>query len=143
VCRTPMQWDAGPNAGFTSAVEPWLPVSGDYLTRNVAAQSADPHSILSFYRRLVWYRRATPALYGGDYCSLDAGNDRCFVYLRSSQGGDQRRLVALNLASEESIITIPGHSAGRIALSTYLDREGIESLSGLRLRPNEGVIVEL
>jgi alpha-glucosidase len=142
VCRTPMQWDSNPNAGFaTHAAEPWLPVSGDYPTRNVAVQSADPHSILSLYRRLVWYRRATPALYGGDYRSLDVDSDHCFVYLR--QAGEQRRLVALNLSGDESVITIPGYASGRVALSTYLDREGVESLSGLRLRPDEGIILEL
>ena len=49
--RTPMQWDASPNAGFAAAgVRTWLPVAADYVTRNVAAQSADPASFLSFYR---------------------------------------------------------------------------------------------
>jgi alpha-glucosidase len=136
-----MQWDAGPNAGFAHTAEPWLPVSGDYPTRNVAVQSADPRSILSLYRRLVWYRRATPALYGGSYRSLDAGDERCLVYLR--QAGEQRRLVALNLTGEEATIAVPGQQRGRVAVSTHLDREGMEPLSGLVLRPNEGVIAEL
>jgi len=148
VCRTPMQWSAGPNAGFSSA-EPWLPISADYATRNVAVQSADPHSMLNLCRRLVWYRRATPALYGGAYHSLDASDERCFVYLR--QAGEQRRLVALNLTGEGATIAVPGElrgpgpegREGQVAISTYLDRQGKESLARLALRPHEGLIVEL
>ncbi len=64
--RTPMQWDSSPNAGFTAPdVTPWLPVAADYATRNVAVQSADPESMLSFYRALAALRRAEPALHGG------------------------------------------------------------------------------
>ena len=140
VCRTPMQWDAGPNAGF-SDVEPWLPVSADYGTRNVAAQSADPTSILNLYRRLLWYRRGSPALYGGDYRSLDVGDDDCFVYLRTA--GDERRLIALNFAADQRCISIPGEDTGQIVISTHMDREEKVSLSKLELRPHEGVIVEL
>ena len=140
VCRTPMQWDGSPNAGF-STVEPWLPVAADYETRNVAVQSADPTSILNFYRRLLWYRRGSPALYGGDYQPLDTGDDDCFVYLRTA--GDERRLIALNFAGDQRCISVPGEDAGQIVISTHLDREEKVSLSKLELRPHEGLIVEL
>jgi alpha-glucosidase len=140
VTRTPMQWDGGPNAGF-SDVEPWLPVSADTDTRNVAVQSADPQSILNLYRRLLWYRRRSPALYGGGYRPVDAGDDDCFVYLRTA--GDERRLVVLNFAGDQRRISVPGEGAGQVVISTHLDREGSEALSGLELRPHEGVIVEL
>jgi alpha-glucosidase len=142
VARTPMQWDASSNAGF-SGVESWLPVSADYATRNVAIQSADPTSMLSFYRRLLWLRQESPALYGGSYRPIDAGGeaDDCFVYLRTA--GDERRLVALNFADGERNISVPGGGAGRVVLSTHLDREGEESLANLALRPHEGIVVEL
>jgi len=139
VCRTPMQWDDSPNAGFSTA-EPWLPVSGDYATRNVTIQSADPTSMLNLYRRLLWYRRGSPALFGGCYQPLDAG-DNCFVYLRAA--GDERRLVALNFADGQRRVSVPGEGAGRIVISTHLDREESVSPSGFELRPHEGVIVEL
>jgi len=141
VCRTPMQWDGSPNAGFCPAgIEPWLPVSGDHQTRNVAAQSADPTSILNLYRRLLQYRRSSPALQGGGYQALDVDDD-CFVYLR--QAGAERRLIALNFVGETRHISIPGEKRSQIVISTYLDREGDESLSALQLRAHEGVIVEL
>jgi alpha-glucosidase len=140
VCRTPMQWDAEPNAGF-SAAEPWLPVSADCATRNVTAQLADPTSMLNLYRCLLWYRRRSQALYRGGYRPVDAGDDDCFVYLRVA--GDERRLVALNFAGDQRRVSVPGEGTGQVVISTHLDRQGSESLSGLELRPYEGVIVEL
>lgn len=62
--RTPMVWDAGPNAGF-SPVKPWLPVKPLQAARNVAAQQADLDSVLHFYRRMLAFRRATLALITG------------------------------------------------------------------------------
>jgi len=55
--RTPMQWDGGPNAGFSSG-QPWLPVNSDYRSRNVALQEADSTSLLSWYKALLALRRA-------------------------------------------------------------------------------------
>jgi alpha-glucosidase len=140
VCRTPMQWDDGPNAGF-SDVEPWLPISADYTARNVAAQSADSTSMLNLYRRLLGYRRGSPALYGGSYQPLDVSDRDCFVYLRVA--GDERRLVALNFAADRRRLSIPEEDAGQVVLSTYMDREESVLPSELRLRSHEGVIVEL
>src|SRR3954470_8021806 len=66
--RTPMQWEAGINAGF-SATEPWLPIAPNASTVNVAAQAPDPAPILSLYRTLIQLRRAESALSVGDYRS--------------------------------------------------------------------------
>ena len=84
VTRTPMQWDASPYAGF-STVEPWLPVSADFATRNVAQQAQDSTSMLSLYRRLLWYRKQQPALTGGRYRPIDVEADNCFVYVREAE----------------------------------------------------------
>ena len=143
VCRTPMQWDGSPNAGFCPAgVEPWLPVSADYETRNVAAQSTDPTSILTLYQRLLALRRASPALYGGSYRPLDGVPDDCFVYLRES--GDERKLAALNLSYAEQRVSLPDlGSSAEVLLSTHLDREGTVDLRNLKLRAHEGCVVAL
>ncbi len=138
--RSPMQWDTNANAGFSSA-EPWLPLTPDWKTRNVAVQSGDPTSLLNLYRRLLHYRRATPALYGGSYRALDAGDENVFAYTRES-GGD-RRLVALNFTHAPRTLAIHGMSRGKIILSTYLDRADAVSLARLELRADEGVIIEL
>ncbi|MCL5274976.1 MAG: alpha-amylase family glycosyl hydrolase, partial [Chloroflexi bacterium] len=137
--RTPMQWDGSTNAGFSTA-EPWLPVSPDYASRNVAVESADPASFLSFYRKLFWYRRNSPALHSGRYAPVNADPD-CFVYWRAE--GSERRLVALNFVNEPRTVAAPGAAKGRVALSTHMDRAGEVDLPALALRPFEGVIVEV
>ena len=140
VARTPMQWDRSPHAGF-SVAQPWLPVSADHLVRNVAAQSADSSSLLNLYRRLLWYRRATPALQCGSYRALDARSDDCFVYLREHPDG--RCLVALNFSGRAQRLSVPGEATGTMVLSTHLDREETILLAKLEMRPNEGVLIKL
>jgi alpha-glucosidase len=140
IARTPMQWDASPQAGFTSGV-PWLPVSADYAGRNVAAQAADPHSMLSLYRKLLWLRQATPALTAGSYRSLDSGCDDCFVYLRNHPSGDY--LVALNFSDVEQKVEYALAASGQIMLSTHLDRQEEQSGETLLLRANEGLLIKL
>lgn len=137
VARTPMQWDSSPYAGF-SRVEPWLPVSADYRERNVAVQSADPTSILNLYRKLLWMRRLSPALYGGSYQPLETAPG-CFAYLRVA--GEERRLVALNFGAKPADLNFSISNQGTILISSYLEREGSVDLTRLTLRPYEGVIV--
>jgi hypothetical protein len=70
-CRTPMQWNAEAQGGFTDG-EPWLPLAKDYVLENVANLSADAHSILSLYRALIKLRKATPELVAGSYAPVAA-----------------------------------------------------------------------
>ncbi|HZS10931.1 MAG TPA: alpha-glucosidase [Nitrospirales bacterium] len=80
--RTPMQWDATPQAGFTTG-RPWLPVSADPDRINVAAQCDDPDSLLTLYRRLIHLRRTSPALLDGEYEDLLPEHPTCLVYRRA------------------------------------------------------------
>ncbi len=140
VCRTPMQWDASPFAGFSS-VEPWLPVSEDYQTRNVAVQSTQPQSILSFYHHLHSLRRNSPALLGGSYRALDVA-DEIYTYVRETDG--ERKLVVLNFAPQAARVSLPGFASGKVALCTHMDRNGkTVDLTQLDLRPHEGVVLEV
>ncbi len=138
-CRTPMQWNGFDNAGFTSGT-PWLPVDDDYTIVNVEAQSADPTSILTLYYRLIGLRRENAALAYGDYASVATTGD-LLAYVRKH--GPQRFLMALNLGGEPYAISfadvVPG--AGRIVISTHLDREGEIVKGDLNLRANEGVVI--
>ncbi len=138
--RTPMQWDRSANAGFTTG-HPWLPLAHDHAQRNVEAQSADPHSILNLYRRLLTLRRATPALQLGSY-GLVATEGDVLIFLREHEG--ERLLVALNLGTApRGDIRLPsGETRGRLLLSTELDREEPVQ-GGFWLRPNEGAVVRL
>ncbi|OHE68086.1 MAG: hypothetical protein A2Z99_15190 [Treponema sp. GWB1_62_6] len=94
--RTPMQWDAGPAAGFTSG-KPWLPVNPGWKYRNVEAELTESGSLLSWYRELIVLRKASVALREGDIEFLDGGDDDCICFLRS--GGKERFMVALNLCA--------------------------------------------
>lgn len=139
VARTPMQWDASANAGF-STVDPWLPVSDNYQVNNVASQGQDPASSLNYYRQLFRLRRTNPALYGGSYAPVDV-EEECFVYIREGQG--QRKLVALNFAGSHTTVTTGLEGKGRLDLSTHMDRDREVSLNCIKLHPYEGIIVDL
>ncbi|MEZ4645506.1 MAG: alpha-amylase family glycosyl hydrolase [Chloroflexota bacterium] len=137
VARTPMQWDDSPHAGF-STDEPWLPISPDYQTRNVAAQTAVSDSTLNLYRRLLWLRRQSEALSVGSYRPLSV-HANCFVYVR--QSGTEQRLIALNFSNKAQTVSIPEQQVTRVILSTHLDREEQVDVTSLHLRPFEGVVL--
>ena len=145
--RTPMQWDDSPNAGFAApdVEDLWLPLAPNYKEVNVANQLKDPHSFLSYFRKLLAYRKSTPALLWGSYSSIDPGSREaqanCFVFER--QADERRLLVALNFSSQDQILSLPGLGKGSIVLSTNLDRDGEVSLTDFNLRANEGCIIEL
>jgi alpha-glucosidase len=136
--RTPMPWTAAPGAGFSIANDTWLPIGADFETVNVERQACDPHSLLSFYRRLIWYRKQALALTRGTYTPVDGPPDT-FIYLR--EHAPQRLLIALNFASEPRRLSLDGFSSAQIELSTDYDRpSGPVALSDFELGPVEGVI---
>jgi alpha-glucosidase len=140
--RTPMQWDGSPGAGFSTA-DPWLPVGSQAARVNVAAQRDDPASMLSLYRRLIWYRKGSAALRGGDYHSQADAPGGCYAYLRTA--GDERLLVALNFTGQPLEYRVAGPETGRLELATDPARPtgATVDLHPLRLGPDEGVVVRL
>jgi alpha-glucosidase len=137
--RTPMQWEPSAGAGFTAG-RPWLPLAPDWTQVNVAAQAEAPRSTLSLYRRLIALRRAEPGLAIGGYAPLHAEGD-VIAYLR--EGFGRRFLVVLNLAGAPASFGMPAGQRARLILTTYLDRDGLESSNPLQLRPDEGVILDI
>jgi alpha-glucosidase len=138
--RTPMQWSSGQWAEF-STVRPWLPVADDYRNANVELERTDASSLLSLYRRLIELRRAEPALTVGDYAALPAGDD-LVAYMRKA--GRRRLLIVLNFGARPRKFDLNELEAQAVLLlSTHLDREQEKLGAELRLRPDEGVIVEL
>jgi len=135
--RTPMQWDAGDHAGF-STTTPWLPLADDYTLVNVATQRQDPRSMLALHRQLIAVRRSTPALSIGSYVRAYT-DDGVLVYVREAEG--QRVFVALNLSSRPRELAWSSDAGSRIILSTQLDRQE-DVGSRLELRADEGVIIE-
>ena len=133
--RTPMRWDGSPTGRFTGG-QPWLPMGDDVAAINVESERADPGSMLELHRRLLALRRAEPALAVGDWAPITAEGD-LLAYERHEAGG-RRLAIFLNLGSSDLVTSAP---AGRIALSTHLDRDSDAVEGRLSLRPNEGVII--
>ena len=138
--RTPMQWDASANAGFSTG-PPWLPIAEGFGRDNVAAQRTDPTSIHSLYRRLLALRRRSPALVLGAYRPIVARGDLLLFY-REHEG--TRMLVALNLGGEPLVVDAAGKIQGAVALSSTSLRDG-EAVDGetLTLGANEGLVIAL
>jgi alpha-glucosidase len=138
--RTPMQWSAAHNAGFSEGV-PWLPIADDYETVNVEAQRDDPESMLSLCHRLIELRRGSPALEVGDFAPVAAQGD-VLAYLRSRD--EERFLVMLNLGSGRHPVDRGADARpGRVAVATRRSLEGKEVGRHVELGPNEGVVVRL
>lgn len=139
-CRTPMQWDGGAAAGFSTA-EPWLPPGPDSGRENVTNQRGDPGSLLNLYRRLIAARRRHTALTRGSYEPMAASGD-LLVYVR--RHGRERVLVALNLGPEPVTVSLRGDAAeGRVLVSSLGDRDGEAVTGELYLRSHEGAVVGL
>jgi len=141
--RTPMQWDATANAGFSTG-EPWLPLAETWQTCNVAVLREDPRSILSLYRALTALRRQRSALSVGRYQHYHGVSVADTVFAYERQALSDRLLVALNLGHEATQIAAPrGVTGTRILLSTFLDRTGPMDPGTIELRGNEGLVIEL
>jgi alpha-glucosidase len=134
--RTPMQWDSSRFAGFTEGT-PWLRLSAESSTVNVATLSRQSDSVLSLYRTLIGLRNANPALNIGRVEGV-ASNGKVLRYERVDR--DQRFAITLNLSEgTEEVETDAGH----VVASTHMDRAGKTIGASISLRPFEGVIVKL
>jgi alpha-glucosidase len=122
--RTPMQWSADANAGFSDGA-PWLPLHPDNSARNVASQEEDPNSLLAWYRALIALRRSSPALRSGAIRFIDDDHADLIAYERAAEG--DRVLVALNL-SGRTLRFAPESAIARLFV-------GARVLLGSRLRP--------
>ena len=115
--RTPIQWSAAPNAGFTTGT-PWIGVNPNYETINAEAQENDPDSVLCFYRRLIALRRELPIITEGDYTLLLADHPQVFAYQRSWQG--QRLYVICSFSAQTfDAPEILPYCGGRLLLCNY------------------------
>jgi alpha-glucosidase len=103
-CRSPMPWTGRPSGGFTTG-HPWLRMSPDTATRNVAAQRADGDSVLALYRRILEARRASPALSTGSFARVDSGHRNVLAYVREAD--EERMLVAVNFAAAPAAVALP------------------------------------
>ena len=135
--RTPMQWDATSQAGFTTGPRSWLAVNPNYTQINAASEIKDRDSIYSYTARLIALRSKTHALVYGDYKDLDPENPKIYAYTRTL--GADRYLVVLNFGKDPIAYTIPGDVKPKHLLMTNQGSTEI-NISTLNLKPWEARI---
>ena len=132
--RTPMQWNASPDAGFTANGHPWLPVPPSAKTVNVADEVKDTTSMLNWYKMLIELRRDNPALRDGTLTMLNTSNDKVLSWKREVTGSPTV-VVACNFTAEAQTIDL---SSGGKQGKTLVKTPGMSdptSLDKIELKP--------
>ena len=102
--RTPMQWTAEDNAGFTTGT-PWLPVNPNYTAINAEAALKDPDSVFHYYKKLIALRKALPVFGEGSFTLLCPEDEQVFAYTRDTQ--TEHMLVVCNFSGREAAFALP------------------------------------
>ncbi len=116
--RTPMQWDASANAGFTTGT-PWLAVNPNHTEVNAAAEVADPGSVFHHYRKLIALRHDLEVVRQGRFALLLPEDEHLFCYTRTL--GDEVLLVVANWSSGAVPLPegLPGRAGAEVLLGTH------------------------
>lgn len=140
--RTPMQWNGGPQAGFTTG-EPWIKVNPNYTEVNVELAMKDPKSIYHYYRQLIALRKQHKALVYGEYKLLLPLDPDLYVYTRTLEQGTI--LVILNFFDDMPRMEWPKHLRGlkrELLISNY-EPVPDERQDQIELRPYEARVYRL
>ena len=134
--RTPFQWDATPNANFTTG-EAWLKINSNYKEINAAAQENDQNSVLNYFRRLIKFRKANPILIYGKSEYFDLPNRSVFAFTREFE--NKKLLVLLNFKTENATANLNlDLSHAKVLIGNYET-----PTPNANLRPCEAVIFEI
>lgn len=134
--RTPMQWDATENAGFTTG-QPWLKVNSNYMEINVVRAMKDPDSIYHYYKKLIELRKKHKVIVYGEYKLLLPLHEEIYAYTRTLE--NDQLLVILNFFGQEPVFEMPegiDPSGMELLISNFEPKKG-EDLTRLKLRPYE------
>ena len=140
--RTPMQWDASTNAGFTDGT-PWIKVNPNYPTINVEQALADPNSIFYYYQQLLRLRKTHPILVYGTYDLILADHPAIYAYTRTL--ADEQLLVMLNFTKQPADFVLPATLPvvdKHLLISNYAVAAE-ESLAQVTLRPYEARVYQI
>lgn len=134
--RSPVQWNAEKNAGFTSADKPWFFVNPNYTEINVEAAEKDPDSILNFYRRLLKFRKENDVVIYGTYEEIYKDSNELYAYIRRL--GSKKVLVVCSFSEKAVGFTAPDEldlSKAELAINSYSPCGVVNN--GFTLRPYE------
>ena len=127
-----MQWDAGPDAGFTSGT-PWIAVNPNYPDINARAQTEDPESVFAHYRALIELRHNEPVVAYGDFRMLLPTDPVVYAFTRSWRG--RTLLVVGNFSAEPAPAPVPNEplwAAAELVLGNYPPPMGVTDQIVLR-----------
>ncbi len=129
--RTPVQWSAEENAGFTTGT-PWFYVNENYTEINVADQENDPDSVLNFYRKAIELRKNLSVVRHGDYKEHFIFSSKLYTYTREDER--QKLLVVCSFTDKKAVMKVPAGfdlSKAQLMLQNYAD------VSSRTMRPYE------
>ena len=130
--RTPMQWTAGENAGFTTG-KPWMHINPNHASINAEEAMADENSVFHYYRKLIQLRKSVPEFRSGSFALVDPGHEQVFAYTRDTEEGHM--LILCNFTDKEGFFQIPAEFEGaQVLIANY---EGESE----KLRPYEAKIL--
>jgi len=138
--RTPMQWNSGPNAGFTTGT-PWIKVNPNYKEINVEDALKDPDSVFYYYKKLIELRKTHPSIVYGEINMILEDDENIFAYTRVL--GDEKLLVVLNFFENEVEFVLPDEvefKDYKLLLSNYPVKGGLKKAI---LRPYEARVYRL
>ncbi len=141
--RTPMQWTASKNAGFTDCEETWLPVTPNYTQINVETEQADGNSVLHYYKKLIQLRKSNKAFVYGTYTDIAPKHRKVLAYLRQSEYGTL--LVINNFSLKNAKVTLPKNWQGKQWQKIISNAEGSDALPNktVTLKPYESTVYKL
>ena len=139
--RTPVQWDASPNAGFTTGT-PWIAVNPNYRLINAEAERADPASVFHYYRRLITLRHQDPVVQLGDFTMLLPEHPYVYAFTRRLDG--IWLLVLGNFSGSDQTVELAGHldSGTQLVIGNYPE-PARPSDGRVTLRPWEALVLRV
>jgi oligo-1,6-glucosidase len=137
--RTPVQWDASPNAGFSTG-QPWIAVNQNYRTINAQAERGNPASVFHYYRRLIALRHSEPAVALGDFTMLVPEHPHVYAFTRCLD--ESKLLVVGNFCGEAQRVDLAGQLDDRaeLVIGNY-PRAAVPRGATITMRPWEAVVL--
>ena len=134
--RTPMQWDASENAGFTTGT-PWIALNPNYKKINVADQLKREDSVFHYYQKLIKLRKEYEIIVYGKYELLLPDDENIYAYVRTL--GNQKLLVVCNFSKSEQKFDFQGYENAEVLISNYNRDAGEDGI----LKPYEATVLLL
>ncbi len=130
--RTPMQWTAGENAGFTTG-KPWLKVNPNHTEINADDALVNPDSVFYYYQKLIQIRKSHDVIRDGSFSLLCPEDEKVFAYTRDK--GNAHLLVVCNFSGESRSFVMPAaYEKARVLIANYPDKVA-------NLRPYEAMML--